>query len=762
MKTIKNSSYFLFSFFITFYCLIGCNQVDSEQNITIANGTISLSFDKNTGALISLKNTNNPYNFLSPNSTQESLWEVDLLRDSVVTTLDMSMASGFHFTKKDPHTLMLTWENFSGIKNKNFKINAIITLEENKSLSAWKIAVEETKGESISKVVFPKISGIKDLGDEYLAVPKWMGEKMKNPRTYLSKMESEEKKYEWPYPGRLSLQCIALYNDSKKIGIYTACNDALAYRKDFSYSLDSMNNLTYKVNNYPSIDSEANSYATSYESIIGTFKGDWIDAAEQYREWGTKQKWAEESRFKNGLTPPGLEKTALWEWNRGKSSNVLVPAKKLQDQLKLPVNVFWHWWHGCSYDDGFPDYFPPREGKESFITAMKSAQKEAINAIVYMNQMQWGTDTESWEKENAASYAVKDLNGNLNTHTYNIFTNKSLTTMCLGTQFWKDKYASLSDSAVNTYQTNGVYMDQACFSFLCYDKTHGHSIGGGNYWLQNFGKLTQQIRSKFPENKDVFLAGEGGSEAWLPYLDAFLTLEVSKERYAGDNGWEPIPFFQAVYHQYAITYGNYSSLTVPPYDELWPKEYAPKDPLALLDKSYLKQFLMEQARSFVWGLQPTLSNYQSFLNTERKEEIDYVLNLARVRYQGLDYLLRGKFLRSPEMEIPEEKLDMSRLSIYAGKTGNTVTSFQKNAPLIYAGTWQSDDGQIGIALASISDNPYPVKFSLDASEYGLPSSGNINSIDANGKKLMTKYTNGNITIDFMLQSRQLCIIEIEN
>ncbi|WP_339917384.1 DUF6259 domain-containing protein [Yeosuana marina] len=762
MKTIKNRIYIVLCSCMLFYCFLGCDNIKIRQSATVENGKIELSFDKNSGAFQSFKTVSNSYDFFDSIKPTESLWKIDFLQTSGVKTIEMSAASGFQFLKQDAHTLVLTWNNFKGIDNQKFKVIATVKLIENKPLSSWKISVEGIEGEKISRVVFPIISGIKDLGDENLAVPYWMGVKTKNPRNSLSKIEGKEKKYEWQYPGRMSLQCIALYNDSEKFGLYTACNDSLAYRKDFSYTLDGSNNLTYKVSNYPSIDEKSDIYSPKYEAIIGSFKGDWITAAEQYREWGSKQKWSSESRFKNGLTPKSLEETALWEWNRGKSINVLEPAKSLKQKLNLPVNVFWHWWHGCSYDDGFPEYFPPREGEESFILAMRSAQKEGIKSIVYMNQMQWGTETESWQKENALSYAVKDINGNTNTHTYNIFTNKSLTTMCMGTQFWKDKYTSLSDEAINTYQTNGVYMDQACFSFLCYDKTHGHPVGGGNYWLKNFGKLTEQIRSKFPENKDVFLAGEGVSEAWLPYLDAFLTLQVSMERYAGDNGWEPIPFFQAVYHQYAITYGNYSSLIVPPYDELWPKEYAPKNPLALLDESYSKQFLMEQARSFVWGLQPTISNYQNFLVSKRTKEIDYLLNLARVRNNGLKYLLRGKFFRSPKMITKEKTLDMSRLSIYAGKTGNTVTAFKKTADLIYSGAWKSDDNQLGIALASISDDSYQIDLSISSDDYGLNPNGRVNIINEDGAKFMTTYEEGKIDINFTLQPRQICIIEIIN
>ena len=112
------------------------------------------------------------------------------------------------------------------------------------------------------------------------------------------------------------------------------------------------------------------------------------------------------------------------------------------------------------------------------------------------------------------------------------------------------------------------------------------------------------------------------------------------------------------------------------------------------------------------------------------------------------------------MEFPEQELKMSRLSIYAGKTGESVTTFQKSYPLIYSGTWKSDDNQVGIALASISDDPFHVDFSINSDDYELPPSGRLNIIDKEGEKFMTAYTNGKIQVDFTLQAKQLCIIEI--
>ncbi|HBE43733.1 MAG TPA: hypothetical protein DDW27_21580 [Bacteroidales bacterium] len=730
----------------------------ADQSITINNGKISIGFDRKTGSLTTFKDIVNSFEWLDENVPDGSPWELEFNKEGGNEVIDISSSGKFRYSKTDASTLILRWMKFKDPENKKLEVEARITLDKDKALSYWNITVSIPEGRQVKQVIYPRIAGLREAGAEYLAVPQWMGQITKNPRANLSAIKSNIKKYEFTYPG-LSLQCLALY-DPDKYGFYAACNDSTTYIKNFSFTLDTLNTLIYKMHNLPSVDPSLKSYSTPYSGVIGSFKGDWITAAEIYREWGTQQRWARESRFANDLTPAWVESTALWVWNRSKSGNVLLPAADIKQRLGLPVNVFWHWWHGCSYDDGFPEYVPPREGKKSFISAVSAANDKGIRAIVYMNQRLWGTTTESWEKENASVYAVKNPDGKINTHVYNIFSNKGTASMCLGTQFWKDKYASLCDSAVNTYKANGVYMDQACLALQCYDPEHAHPVGPGNYWIQNFGMLTDQIRSKISSDKEIILAGEGGGEAWIPHLDLFLTLAVSKERYAGLNQWETIPFFQAVYHQYAITYGNYSSLLVPPYDELWPKEYAPKKPLEMLDKKFNKQFLMEQARSFVWGMQPTIANYQSFLARDRKNEIDYLMELSRVRNKALKYLLYGKFMKSPDFESPEEEFDISRLSIYAGKTGNSVTTFRGTFPLIYSCTWQAEDMDLGIALASIGDKPVEIKFSFNADEYDLPQSGRIFVIDDTGKRELAKYSDKKVLVDLTLKSKGICILEV--
>jgi len=755
-----NSNHIIFIIFISFSLLWANAETDPSKDIVyLENSKIQLGFDKTTGALLVFKDLEYSYDYLEIRMNYGTPWEIYIQQTPGNESERIGHPAMFEFNKPDPYKLELMWYGFPEATSEELKVIVTIRLEKDKSLSSWKISLQNTKGLLISKVIFPKVAGLKDMGEEYLAVPIWMGELIKNPRTHLVQIRNREKKYEWSYPGILSMQFMALY-DINKCGLYVSCNDSLAYRKSFSLTLDTLKTLTYQVKNYPSLNSTSNSFRLPYAAILGSFKGDWITAAEQYREWGSKQKWSSTSRFKNRLSPEWLEKTALWIWNRSKSSNVLLPAADLKERLKLPVNVFWHWWHGCSYDDGFPEYFPPREGKEPFIQALSAAQEKNIRAIVYMNVLQWGDATESWKTENAAAWSVKDINGNMRSHVYNKFTGRSLTNMCIATEFWRNKYASLSEKALNIYGINGIYMDQTCLSRRCYDETHGHPLGGGNYWIKNFAKLEDQIRLRASSDNQPVLAGEGCGEVWLPNLDVFLALQVSKERYAGTGGGEPIPYFQAVYHQYAITYGNYSSLLIPPYDELWPKQYAPKNPHELLDEDYNRQFLMEQARSFVWGMQPTIANYQPLLATERKIELDYLLRIARIRYKGLKYLLYGEFLRSPDLDIPKEELKISRLSIYAGRYGESITTFTGDFPLVYSGTWRSDDQHIGIALASISDNPYQVNCNFEASDYGLSVSGKIYIIDEEGSTLLSTYSNNIIKMKFDLQGRGLCLVEI--
>src|SRR5207253_5333431 len=227
------------------------------------------------------------------------------------------------------------------------------------------------------------------------------------------------------------------------------------------------------------------------------------------------------------------------------------------------------------------------------------------------------------------------------------------------------------------------------------------------------------------------------------------------------SGWEPIPFFQAVYHAYGVTYGSYSSLVMPPYDELWPAQFAPAEPLKLLDTRFRRQFYLEQARSFVWGLQPTIANFRASQLADRPEETAYLMRLARIRARALDYLLYGEFLRPPELSVPWLDVDLSRVSIYAARRGGPTVSAARY-PAALAGAWRAENGNVAIAVASILDQPTSVSFAFDPAVYGLVGGGGggqIERIDERGRRRFGEFSSGVVPIALELPAGGAYVLE---
>lgn len=725
------------------------------KSFSISNKSVELIFDGTHGILREFKNLATGVDIMGTADKSGSPWGIMVKDDAGLRKVDAFNARSFTYTKPNKRSVILEWADFPDMGSSSFNVRVKVAIDGHGAFSRWSISIKGMEGHHVQEVSFPQLSNFnKDLCTQFV-MPQWMGELIQNPLDEM--LHRSGKSLSLNYPGVMSMQFEALYNDSGS-GIYLACDDTMNYSKQFSLYTDSLHRINFRVVNYPDLDPGLKEYSPSYQVIVGPYSGDWLKAASIYREWGTKQRWARNSRMRSDKDRSWIDSTAVWIWNRGESSNVLAPAEALKSALGLPVSVLWHWWHGCAYDDGFPDYFPPREGSASFKDAVSKAATDGIHEVLYMNSFQWGTHNADYRAMDASRWAVKDISGQTQAHVFNIFTHHSLTPMCMGTNFWRGFYDSLAVKAIAEYKVSGIYMDQACINLKCYDPNHGHSVGGGNYWVNGFGKLTQSIRAGSGPERHPVLTGEGCSENWLPLLDGLLTLQVSQERYAGVQGGEVIPLFQAVYHQYGVTFGSYSSLVSPPYDALWPKADAPKDPESLLSAEFNQQFLMEQARSFVWGLEPTIANYHSFLNEKRSRETTYLMNLVKTRYQVLKFLLHGQFVRPPAMEVLEKTIPISRLSIYAGQ-GERVNTFHKKVPLIYYAAWMSGDGQLGIPVASIGDEAQKIDFAFKAKDYHLPSDGEVYFTNQDGRKLLTKFSNGDIHVDFDLPAAGICFLE---
>lgn len=648
------------------------------------------------------------------------------------TTIAAAQATRFS-SRRTTRGVELRWSGFTGTAVPDLVVTATVTARPD-STTAWRIRLDQLGASRVERVDYPRLTGIRIAPDDELAVPSWMGQRARNPQRMMTNANGTPRRHEFVYPGALSMQMLALSNRTTG-GLYLAADDTAAYRKHFLMWGEGNDRAGYAVTHVLGDPGSNTSYSPAYSAIIGIVPGDWLSAVERYRTWGTRQYWARESRLRTGTTPTWMRNTALWEWNRGRSESVLGPAAQLQAYAKLPVSVFWHWWHNGPYDTSFPDYLPPREGTTNFVSAVRTAQERGLHAIVYMNQRLWCTNTPSWTREGADRWAVRERDGSIRLETYNVFNPLPCATMNPASAFWRDKYAGIADTVLNQYGLDGIYMDQAVLSLIDWGSGKGHPVGGGTYWMDGFRVLAKQLRAKETVRPAGF-AGEGGGESWMPDLDAFLTLQVSQERYADPaSGWEVIPMFQAAYHPYALTYGTYGSLTLPPYDDLWPADKRPATALAPLDLRFVRQFHLEQARMFVWGMQPTIANFFPDQLTTRTREIDYLVKLARLRYGLREFFQHGEFLRPPTVTVDSAELLLSRISIYAARLGGP-TEARLTTPEVLAGAFRAADGRVAVALAGINLEPRTVQVQLDARAYGLPAGTRIIRRDANGSSPM--------------------------
>ena len=796
--------------------LFACGHLFAAQDVFgVSNGRLEIAVEHEHGDLVRLTDVLTRQNFAGTASTSAGLWELALFGpEKVLSPADAKSFRCQQISGRKP-ALRLTWDQFEVAVAPALRVEVVVRLEAGQPMSRWELGVTGLSSLGIRQVRFPRIANIPRQENERLAVPVWMGQQTAEPRKIFAGEKKAGRREQWAYPGILSMQCLAFYKQDGP-GLYVACDDAAGFNKVFAFFGDKEGNVGCEVLHLPerlppggdrpgvrpssgaavsasppalgnpeapvladvaapedgrtptqvaavtaaASKARGNGWRLPYAVRLGTFEGDWLTAAERYRAWATNQVWAKESRLARGRVPDWARNTSLWVWNRGRSPDVLGPALVLREKLGLPVSVFWHWWHGCAYDTGFPEYLPPREGAESFTNALAAAQAKGIHALVYMNQRLWGMTTQSWRDEAAERFAVKGADGKVHPEVYNTFTREACASMCMGTEFWRQKYAGLAVRAVTELGVNGIYMDQACTSLACYDPSHGHPVGGGVYWMQGFRAMASDIRHRCDSRREpVVLAGEGCGEPWLPYLDLMLSLQVSRERYSARDGWDTIPFFPAVYHPYAVAYGNYSSLTMPPYDDLWPAEFAPKEPLKLLDRKYSRQFCLEQARAFVWGQQPTIANFLPAQLEDRAGELDFVLRLARLGSRAAKYPRHGTFLRPPQLRGPIATLDISRLSIYEGRQGG-LTAFQKESPLALAGAWRAPDKKIAIAVATIADEPIQVTLDLPDGGYDLPRDTTVYQMDEKGRRRLGTLRETGSSIELELPTRAALILEL--
>lgn len=727
-----------------------------SEDAVISGGGIRVVVDSATGSVCGLVDIADGYDQLECREAPFSLWQLRLRDGDALTDLEAKKAGPPRIERSEgPRPEMrLIWDGLAAGEGGPLRVEAVIQVGEEASLSRWALTISKPAESRLAWVRFPRIPRLRERGAEVLAVPREMGILSRALRKVTRGSDGKGARLSWQYPRPLALQCLAFYEEGGK-GLYAGCDDAEGYRKDFAIWGDGGGGINFEVSHEPEREAEgAKEFHLPFQVLLGSFQGDWTTAAEIYRRRSHARAFAARGRLARNLSPDWVKNTGLWLWNRGRSPGVLGPAREMREHLQAPVSVLWHWWHNCPYDAGFPEYFPPREGEGAFKAALAEAQKEDVRAILYMNQRLWGTNTSTWAEEGADAYAVKDRQGKTAIEVFNTFMKAPCAPMCIATRFWRDKYAGLAEEVLCSLKADGVYMDQTGVLANCYDPRHGHILGPGRYWTDGLAMLTGEIRDRSSPRGPVALGGEFCGEPWIGNLDLTLALSVSHDRIGSSQDWEPIPFFQAVYHPSTVVFGNMAGLAHPPYDEKWPQELAPPGRLTLLDRRFAKQFCLEQARTFAWGMQPMLANFLPSHLRECPEEMDFVTRLVRTRTRSLKYLQHGTWLRPPPLDVPRVEMDVAKIGTYT-----PLKASKRTYPVALAGAWRSPEGDVGIALASVHDEKLGLRLPFDAKDYGLADGCTTYRIDESGRHRLGALDIKDPILRVELPPRGICVLE---
>lgn len=490
----------------------------------------------------------------------------------------------------------------------------------------------------IEEVSFPTI-GVNDNDKGLALVFPWQWGYLVNDAVNYVKNDVTEKpfwqneepgahKIEGGYPGMLSMQFMALYNNKNRKGLYFSAYDPDSnYKRMGVYWNAAQKNAELIFKNYP--ESGKRNYTVDYPVVIDVFNGDWYKAAEMYRAWAARQRWCEKGKLEKRKDIPGwLYKIGLWYWNwqdntRGTPDDIIPAVKELKKYFKANTALHWYGWHGRGHDTDYPDFFPKKKADAVKLKrAVAELGKNSVKAIPYINGRLCEQNTATWKREHLSEYACRKEDASLYSEGYN---NRKFVIMCPSTAYWQNKVKNITKTIIRDYGFNGVYIDQvsSAYPVLCYSGSHGHARGGGNHWAEGYRKmmkLRDEIKRKDPE---IIFTSESCLETYIGCFDAFLGYLGSDTAGNFGGGAYTIPLFPAVYHDYIITYGTVNHI---------------KDKIE-------ERFYLGEAISFTSGNQPMVSGFfsEDRNNSECIKRLEYIKKMVEAREKYFKYFTYGQY-----------------------------------------------------------------------------------------------------------------------
>ena len=660
-------------------CAWACaaQSVDPAKGLVLANSHVRFEFQPGGMGLAGMTDLAGGMNHLAPAGGPRLLWEISLGRGAQTRTFDNNYKpcnyAALEKTAGGGQRAVMEWNDLRyHLEDRVVSVRVTVDLPRDSGVAEWRIFVENQSDYwGLASVTFPVAAGFPQTGEYDIARPVFAS------GGHLLKAWSERVRGRHP-SGGWPMQFAALSRGRNSV--YFASMDSEGRAKDFLIEPGARLAMIH----YPeNIGVPGSDWPDHYPVAFGVYQGGWLEAARRYRPWALRQKWASAGPVSQRTGMPDLIKnTAIWVqdgwvWNEanGSPQEMNAPFREAQDRMGVPMALHWYNWHHMPFDNLYPHFLPPKPG---FSERVKELTARGLLIMPYINGSSADYNIPDFDK--FGPHAIQDEAGGLRQHFYSDSAGRLLS-MCPTQEFWQDHISRLIDD-LTRLGVNGVYVDQisAMEHELCFNKAHGHPVGGGRYWVDGNRALLRKIRNEAHRNgRNVVITSEGADEVFLDLLDANLT-------WAQPTDWE-IPMMQVVYSGYTIFFGS-------------PCDYTKSE----------RFFNFAQGQALIDGRQNGWMSFGLF-KPEHRRKAEYLRECGRQRVAGARYLTFGRLLGPVEPAKPVPTFSEDGFGWNRPHRGTV--------PAAEARLWQSEDGRLGIFFANYVDETVAFPYRIDPARFGL-------------------------------------------
>jgi hypothetical protein len=504
--------------------------LDPSKGLTLANNFVRIEFEPQGMGLSALVDQHSGTNHLEAVKGKHLLWEIAFAKGKQIEKVTNNYAPcNYLWVEKHPdgsQRAVMEWNDLRWWHEERvLTVRVTVDLPPDSGLAQWRISViNKSDYWGLWTVAFPLVNGFPEAGKYDLARPVF-GSGGQLLRAWSGKIQPR-------YPsGGFPMQFLALSRD--RDSVYLGTRDPNAYAKDFV--VDSGEKTLSIVHYAENMGVTGSDYRGYYPVEFGVYQGRWQEAALHYRQWALQQKWvqggkiSQRSNFPEILKNLGVWVLADWVWEGadGQPAQMDAPLLEAQKFLGVPIGVHWYNWHHMKFDNEYPHFLPPKPG---FAERVKDLTSQGVLVMPYINGSSADLNIPDFDK--FGPHAIVDEAGGYRMHFYGENSGRLLS-MCPTQEFWQNTIANLVQSLVEDSGVNGVYVDQvsAMEHELCFNREHGHPVGGGRYWMDGNRTLLMKVRNASTrQGRGPVITSEGADEVFLDLVDGNLTWAQTTDR----------------------------------------------------------------------------------------------------------------------------------------------------------------------------------------------------------------------------------------